>query len=268
MPDILKDGANFIPNVQKQKDFVQNQYLYGRDNNVYWAVVDPIKYPLYVWQKAGAGGAIAKFAMNYIESAHKLGAIVYTNGPQMELAVGTEPFGPVHGDLNKIDDAGATHVDKLLFLFGRKKQTGGKVKFSDYVITSCDNTKNSKIDISPYAEVITMLVPLIEKKKAFSAKDTGTTSNYNEAFRDLLNSEMLAAWALVGPPICDGLIIALGCNAGNQFQQIVDALVAVGVDAAVGMDGHTSVMIGERANSWIDPVAAKQAWQKYGFYCI
>ena len=81
--DITKDGSNFIPEVLNDIDFRRNGVLYGVNDGLYWAVVNPRRFPLYVWHKP-----IDNQIRAYAKTAQALGAVAFTNGPMMEPPTG------------------------------------------------------------------------------------------------------------------------------------------------------------------------------------
>lgn len=82
--DISTAGKSFIPQVVADPSFQKNGVLYGDKSDWYWAVVNPYKHPLDVWQKKTTGPL--GFLKAYIDSAHALNAVVFTNGPMMETS--------------------------------------------------------------------------------------------------------------------------------------------------------------------------------------
>jgi hypothetical protein len=77
--DITTLGNQFIPKVLADTVFKNNGVLYGDNDDLYWAVVNPNSHPLFVWAKKGNNKIGA-----YAAAAIKLGAVVFTNGPMME----------------------------------------------------------------------------------------------------------------------------------------------------------------------------------------
>ena len=81
MPSLVNDGVKFFPNVLRTRVFQENGILFGQEpggkpgyeckGNVCWAVIDPRKHKLYIWQKTQP---------YFPDSAVKLGASVFTNG--------------------------------------------------------------------------------------------------------------------------------------------------------------------------------------------
>jgi len=83
MPSLQSDGVAFFPNVLKAVEFQQNGILFGDEaapetsasemkRRVQWAVIDPRKHILYIWEKKDE---------EFPDSAVALGASVFTNGP-------------------------------------------------------------------------------------------------------------------------------------------------------------------------------------------
>jgi len=70
-------GRSFIPQILQDSKFRNNGVIYGSNKGLYWAVVNPRKHPLYVWEKKG------KDTDAYSKSALALGSVVFSNGPQM-----------------------------------------------------------------------------------------------------------------------------------------------------------------------------------------
>src|SRR5579863_3603351 len=122
----IDNNKNFVSDVIADQFFKKNDYLYGNDADIYWAAVDLEKHPLYVWEK---NPNLPK--PGYVETAHSLGAVVFSNGPLM-LDNPARPYGPVASAKNKINDPGGKNLDQWLYGFGRKPPTGA-VKYSDYV---------------------------------------------------------------------------------------------------------------------------------------
>jgi hypothetical protein len=110
--DITKDGPNFIPEVEKDQSFKKDRYLYGKNGLIYWAAIDRIKFPLYVWEKP--------LTSTYVRTAWALDAAGFSNGPLM--TTGKKPYGPVHSDQHNIDDKGGNNLDQWLYLFGRNRR--------------------------------------------------------------------------------------------------------------------------------------------------
>lgn len=70
-------GRSFVPNVLADPRFVADGVASGHDRGCWWAVVDPLRHPLGVWQKR-----VPRLA-EYGRSAQALQAAVFTNGPMM-----------------------------------------------------------------------------------------------------------------------------------------------------------------------------------------
>ena len=85
--DITKDKQNFIPRVLSDPDFRNNGVLYGNKSDMYWAVMNPRRHPLYVWWKQ-YDNAIGAYKM----AALKLSAVAFTNGPMMESPTPGRPL--------------------------------------------------------------------------------------------------------------------------------------------------------------------------------
>lgn len=255
--DITKDKDKFIPEVIADAKFKAQGFLYGHNGNVYWAVVDPAKHPLYVWEKAGT--------TDYDSTAKGLNAVAFSNGPLMTLAVSPKPYGPVFGKKYNINDPGGNNLDKWLYLLGRKTPGAGGVAFSDYVIAKAD-----KATVAGYDEVIIGLYPVIINKKELGTKKSDP--NYNESFANfMVHSSTIVTWSLAKAQATEenptkGVIVVAGDRTGKIH--VIEALVSIGVDDAVATDGNESVLLGERAEAWIEPATYKQIWQKYGFCCI
>lgn len=290
----IENNPNFVQDVMADPFFKKNAYLYGYDHKIYWAAVDPVAHPLYVWQKRrqslGLGAfpgshifaLLLKFftpAPNCVRSAHALDAVVFSNGPLMTIP-GAAPYGPVFSARNGINDPGANNLDQWLYAFGRKTPSGG-IKFTDYAVFPAQ-TGGVNATAAGYAEVIIGLYPLIYHGVPFS-KTPGTPS-FNQAFTNFIKTATIVAWGLI-PPVVElqkGLLVAAGHESStlpfsaNDIERVVDDFIVIGVTDAVAMDGGThvvssSAMIGEHATSWFDPAenyfAKKQTLQKYGFYC-
>ncbi len=85
MPDLIKDGPRFFPNVLKDPEFKKHGILFGINDGGYdsvvrglllhgkvpWAVVDPRRHILYVWQKT---------TPLFPDTGVTLGSSVFTNG--------------------------------------------------------------------------------------------------------------------------------------------------------------------------------------------
>ena len=71
----MNDGVLFFPNVLKDQTFQREGVLFGVDPGgqigVHWAVIDPRKHKLYVWEKDGH---------DFLQHATGLGASVFSNG--------------------------------------------------------------------------------------------------------------------------------------------------------------------------------------------
>jgi hypothetical protein len=80
--DLARDGLLFIPNVIVDQNFLAVGVVYGRDDDFWWAIVDPRVHPLCVWKKRVSGIAA------YGTSAQALNAAVFTNGPMMGKRLG------------------------------------------------------------------------------------------------------------------------------------------------------------------------------------
>lgn len=294
----IENNPKFVQDVLGDPFFTKNAYVYGHDHGIYWAAVDPVAHPLYVWEKSKpkplkiGWGALPgshllpllkpflKPAPTYVQSAHNLNAVVFSNGPLMLMAApgGSTPYGPVFSAQNKINDAGASNLDKWLYALGRKTPSGA-VKFSDYAVFPAQ-TGGVDATAAGYAEVIIGLYPLIYRGVPFSSAP-GTPS-FNQAFANFITTATIVAWGLI-PPAAEtrqGLLVAAGYESSmawfNDIDRVVTDFVTIGVTDAVAMDGGTSVisssnMIGEHATSWFDPaenvLVKKQTLQKYGFYC-
>jgi hypothetical protein len=254
--DITSD-ADFVKHVVADAGFINDRYLYGQNGDIYWAVVDPLKYPLYVWQKEKG---------TYEEAAVALDAVVFSDGALMTLPPGGKPYGPVHSDLHNIDDPGKTPRDQPMYKLGRKKpnpQTG--ISFTDYVI-------EQGFSVSGFAEVITQLYPMILNGKGLSMKPGDP--NYEEGYANFMNATgvlpgghatQIVAWGLIGPPKSDGLIVVAGSDSKNDNKQkVVDAFLLIGVGASVAMDGSNSVMLGEHQKAWFYPDGTLTAATKAG----
>ncbi len=86
--NITTDGSNFIPKVLKDLDFRKDGVLYGENDGLYWAVVNPKRFPLCVWHKP-----VDNQIRAYAKTAQALGAVAFTNGPMMEPPAGWSPMG-------------------------------------------------------------------------------------------------------------------------------------------------------------------------------
>jgi hypothetical protein len=274
----IENNVNFVQDVMSDPFFKANAYLFGDDHNIYWAAVDPVEHPLYVWQKR-----LRTFwptrASTYVPSAHGLGAVVFSNGPLMTIP-GAKPYGPVFSAANRINDPGAGNLDQWLYALGRKTPAGA-VKFSDYNIFPAQ-TAGVDATTAGYAEVIIGLYPLIINGVPCSKNPTD--SNYNKAFDNFIKTATIVAWGLI-PPADEGtkgLLVAAGHessvfpSSANDIERVYDDFIIIGVKDAVATDGGTHVassssMIGEHRTSWFDPAenvfVEKQTLQKYGFYC-
>jgi hypothetical protein len=252
--DITADGANFLPKVVADTSFKTNKYLYGHNGDIYWAVVDPIAHPLYVWKKKGY--------YDYSDTAKALGAAVFSDGALMTTSLSPDPYGPVHSDKYGIDHAGADKVDQYLYLLGRKKPGAGGIKFSDYVIAKGLGANGKPVPATGYAEITNGLYPVILNKNQPSKVTTDPT--YNKAFVDFMATKTIVAWALC-PLTREGVITVAGSNVNGNNQKVVDSLQAIGAIDAVAVDGSNSVLLGEHAEAWFTPATYKEAWLKYGF---
>lgn len=83
-PSIVNDGPRFFPNVLKDQTFQREGVLFGMDPGgqigLHWAVVDPRKHKLYVWEKDG---------YDFLQHATGLGASVFSNAAFNEYLGGT-----------------------------------------------------------------------------------------------------------------------------------------------------------------------------------
>lgn len=294
----IENNPSFVQDVMADPFFQQNAYLYGHDHTIYWAAVDPVAHPLYVWEKRrrrlGWGALpgshlllpivqlLARLfgpAPTYVQTAHSLDAVVFSNGPLMTIP-GAKPYGPVFSAQNAINDPGANNLDQWLYALGRKTPSGA-IKFSDYTVFPAQ-TGGVDATAAGYAEVIVGLYPLIYRGVPFS-QIPGTPS-FNQAFANFIKTATIVAWGLI-PPVVEthkGLLVVAGHESSilpfsaNDIERVVDDFIIIGVTDAVAMDGGTYVissssMIGEHDTSWFDPaenfLAKKQTLQKYGFYC-
>lgn len=255
----IETDQTFIANVLKDTAFKNDGYLYG-DQGVYWAVVDPVRHPLYVWKKPG---------LSYNDGARSFDATVVTNGPLMAPIFSTAlalPWGPLHGARFSVDDAGdPNNVHAEMFKFGRRTPTGGKIAFSDYVMAQ-DH------DITGFDEVITMLYPIMSNNQPFSQNEAD--ANFNASFKLFITGSTAARflfWALVPLEIPSGGVIVVAASpsaAIDKRQAIVDALVRMRARDAVAVDGSSSTLIGERQTLWVECQAARMAIMKFGFCCL
>lgn len=75
MPSLTNDGPMFFPNVISDQKFQADGVLFGQDPGgnigLHWAVIDPRKHILYLWEKNRD---------DFVEAAKALGASVVTNG--------------------------------------------------------------------------------------------------------------------------------------------------------------------------------------------
>ncbi len=292
----IENNPNFVQDVMADPFFKKNAYLYGHDHTIYWAAVDPVAHPLYVWEKRKpriGWGALPgshllpilmklfnpKPAPTYVQTAHSLDAVVFSNGPLMTIP-GATPYGPVFSAQNGINDPGANNLDQWLYALGRKTPSGG-IKFTDYAIFPAQ-TGGVDATAAGYAEVIVGLYPLIYH--GVPLDKTPGSAGFNQAFTNFIKTATIVAWGLI-PPMVEtqkGLLVAAGHESStlpfsaNDIERVVDDFVVIGVTDAVAMDGGTyvissSAMIGEHDTSWFDPaenfLAKKQTLQKYGFYC-
>ena len=81
--ELSRDGVLFIPKVVADPDFLAGGAAYGRDDDCWWAIIDPRAHPLCVWKKRNPGIAA------YRNSAEALEATVFTNGPMMGKRLGS-----------------------------------------------------------------------------------------------------------------------------------------------------------------------------------
>ena len=78
----LESPESFVQRVTATPRFRANGFVRGSAPLCCWAVVDPVRHPMYVWRKVGVG-------LNaYARSAGSLDAVVFTNGPLMGKRVG------------------------------------------------------------------------------------------------------------------------------------------------------------------------------------
>lgn len=75
--DPALDGRSFIAAVVDHPDFRSAGAGHGRSARFRWAVVDPERHPLHVWERHPGA------ASSYARSARALGAALFTNGPMM-----------------------------------------------------------------------------------------------------------------------------------------------------------------------------------------
>lgn len=75
---LITDGPRFFPNVLRSRQFIDAGVLFGAEGladgaieNLHWAVVDPRKHIMYIWEKQQD---------DFVEAARDLSATVVTNG--------------------------------------------------------------------------------------------------------------------------------------------------------------------------------------------
>ena len=56
-------------------------------------------------------------------------------------------------------------------------------------------------------------------------------------------------------------------TASQDNWAVVNALVSIGVNDAVAVDGSDSVLLGEHSQAWFTPGDLKKVWLRYGFSC-
>ena len=96
----FRDGLDFFPKAIATPDFQSKGVLFGTDpsaRNCHWAVVDPRKHKLTVWQKG---------LPDYVDSARAMNATVITNGPFIK-------YGGKSADISSFDKAVVWGLDKL-----------------------------------------------------------------------------------------------------------------------------------------------------------
>jgi len=75
--DPAGDGASFVRSVVGHPLFRSSGVAHGRGTDFRWAIVDPERYPLYVWRRSSPAG------WSYRRTARALDAAIFTNGPMM-----------------------------------------------------------------------------------------------------------------------------------------------------------------------------------------
>jgi hypothetical protein len=70
-------GARFIATIVARPDFQSSGVHFGGDDELQFAVIDPLSHPLGVWKKQATN------ILSYSRSAQDLDAVVFTNGPLM-----------------------------------------------------------------------------------------------------------------------------------------------------------------------------------------
>jgi len=296
--DITTLGAQFIPSIEGDLTFRNDGVIYGHNGPWYWAVMDPLRHPLFVWARTGTA--------NYDASAKALGAVSFSNGCMMgkytpakmvslfvtsvvlsaviagmvggfwgglvgAVAAGItayflltrdwKPLGPVYGRHNGIDDRGVSNPDPWLAVMGRKSRDPlEQTPISDYVMRM--GTNDSGLD-----EASGGMIPLIQNSAVFSA--TVGTANYNPAFADITKPTIsgIVAWGWIYPPVGEGELIAIGSDRTGVSAALPGILASIGVRDAAAMDGNNSVLLGEHAEAWFEPGDMKERIEHYGFYC-
>ena len=75
MAQLLQDGPLFFPNILLDENFQKQGIIWGTESygqiGLHWAVVDPRRHKMYVWEKNQS---------NFVKAAYSLGASVFTNG--------------------------------------------------------------------------------------------------------------------------------------------------------------------------------------------
>jgi hypothetical protein len=297
--NVLTLGANFIPTIEQDQTYRNDGVIYGHNDPWYWAVVDPMRHPLYVWPKKGTGG-------DYTSSAKALSAVVFSNGPMMgrlsptkmvsmliviptvigligyaiggpvvgliaggfslltvylKITKDWDPLGPVFGRHHGVQDSGIKNPDPWLAIIGRSVRSPmERTPISDYVMRI--GTNDSGLD-----EAIGGLIPLIQSSAIFSS--TVGATNYNPAFAGITNPQVkgVVAWGLIFPPITEGALIVIGSDKSGVSPALPGILAAIKVRDAAAMDGNNSVLLGEHNDAWFEPPNLKERIEKYGFYC-
>jgi|ETNmetMinimDraft_8_1059916.scaffolds.fasta_scaffold13640_3 hypothetical protein len=295
---ILLD-SNFMDNITNNEIFRENGFYSGSDSGINFTVIDPKLHNMEVWvkRKQNSLNSTLKKSLNhkYRTTAKSLGAFVFTNGPFMT------PRGPINL-INSVVSAATFIPCKIASFLGYSPSQKNWGLYIAYIIPYWPwkpfGTVVHNGTILDYGQP--------PNSPWFGRIGTGSFADYtiqngvpNNAIDGIVGHPVIRcgkiinptqdSWASRASAICcwglipyrthtagkiskssdndkkSGVILVMGSNTntGSIPQKMVD----VGVVDAIGVDGGTSALMGERKNTFFECKWYKDKIQKYGLFC-
>ena len=295
---ILLD-SNFMHNVTSNEKFHENGFYSGSDSGINFTVLDPKLHDMEIWVKGKQDSldSTLKKSLNhkYRTTAKSLGAFIFTNGPFMT------PRGPINL-INSIVSAVTFVPCKIGSFLGYSSSQKNWGLYVAYVIPYWP--WKSFGTVVHQGVILDEGKPI--NSPWFGRTGSGSFESYriqngmpDGAIEGMVGHLVIKhgkiinptenSWAARGGAICcwglipyeihpirkisgsssndkkSGVILVMGSNTNTS--SIPQKMVDVGVVDAIGVDGGTSALMGERENTFFECKWYKDKIQKYGLFC-